>query len=70
MPSPSTTTEDLRDALIAAGLLVPTSVVCVYARGGEFERVRLALDAAITRAAAPPAAGERRTPAQRVTPRP
>ena len=39
--------------LIDAGLLVPTGVDGVLARGGEFERVRLAFDALVTRTAAP-----------------
>ena len=39
--------------LFEAGLLVPTGVDGVYARGGDFERVRLAFDALVTRAAAP-----------------
>jgi seryl-tRNA synthetase len=39
--------------LLSAGLLSATGVHGVYARGGNFERVRLALDALITRAAAP-----------------
>ena len=39
--------------LFGAGLLVPTGVDGVYARGGDFERVRLAFDALVTRAAAP-----------------
>ncbi len=39
--------------LIEAGLLVRTGVDGVYARGGEFERVRLAFDALVTRTAAP-----------------
>jgi seryl-tRNA synthetase len=39
--------------LVVAGLLVLTGVDGVYARGGEFERVRLAFDALVTRAAAP-----------------
>lgn len=41
------------DAMIDAGLLTRTGVHGVYARAGGFERVRLALDALVTRAAAP-----------------
>jgi seryl-tRNA synthetase len=41
--------------LVDAGLLVPTGVDGVFGRGGEFERVRLAFDAFVTRAAAPEA---------------
>ncbi len=41
--------------LVDAGLLVPTGVEGVFARGADFERVRLAFDALVTRAAAPEA---------------
>ena len=40
------------DELLAAGLLRRTGVDGMYARGGDFERVRLGLDALITRTAA------------------
>ncbi|MGH2908910.1 MAG: amino acid--[acyl-carrier-protein] ligase, partial [Solirubrobacteraceae bacterium] len=40
------------DELLAAGLLARTGVHGMYARGGDFERVRLGLDALITRTAA------------------
>ncbi len=43
----------LLDSLVEAGLLTRTGVHGVYARGGGFERVRLALDALVTRTAAP-----------------
>lgn len=41
------------DAIIEAGLLTPTGVHGVYARGAEFELVRLKFDALVTRTAAP-----------------
>ena len=41
------------DGLVEAGLLVPTGVHGVYARGGAFEEIRLAFDALVTRTAAP-----------------
>ncbi len=41
------------DSLFEAGVLVPSGVHGVYARGGAFERVRLAFDALVTRTAAP-----------------
>lgn len=41
-----------RDALIDSGHLVATGVDGVFGHGAEFERVRLALDALVTRAAA------------------
>lgn len=40
------------DELVSAGLLVRTGVDGVYARGGDFERIRLGFDALVTRAAA------------------
>ena len=46
----------LLDALVAAGLLTRSGVHGVYARGGGFERVRLAFDALVTRTAEPDAA--------------
>jgi seryl-tRNA synthetase len=52
MSTTSMTTDALRTTLIETGLLVPTSVSGVYARGSGFERVRLAVDAAVTQAAA------------------
>ena len=41
------------DSLADAGLVARTGVHGLYARGGTFERVRLAFDALVTRAAAP-----------------
>ena len=41
------------DELMAAGLLAPTGVHGLYARGALFERVRLRFDALVTRTAAP-----------------
>ncbi len=46
----------LLERLSATGLLTRTGVHGVYARGGVFERVRLAFDALVTRVAAPEAA--------------
>lgn len=43
------------DELVEAGLLTRTGVHGVYARGAEFENVRLAFDALLTRTAAPEA---------------
>ena len=43
------------DELVEAGLLTRTGVHGVYARGQAFERIRLAFDALVTRAAAPEA---------------
>jgi seryl-tRNA synthetase len=43
------------DAMLQAGLLTRTGVHGVYARGAEFETVRLKFDALVTRAAAPEA---------------
>src|SRR4051812_17731823 len=48
---------ELLEALVEAGLLVPSGVPGVYGRGGDFEDVRRRFDAYVTRAAA--AAGER-----------
>lgn len=47
---------ELLDALVEAGLLVPSGVPGVYGRGADFEDVRLRFDAYVTRAAR--AAGE------------
>ncbi len=43
------------DELVDAGLLIPTGVHGLYARGWAFEQVRLAFDALVTRTAAPEA---------------
>ncbi len=40
-------------AIVGAGLLTPTGVHGVYARGEQFEKVRLKFDALVTRTAAP-----------------
>jgi hypothetical protein len=48
---------ELLEALVEAGLLVPSGVPGVYGRGSDFEDVRQRFDAYVTRAAA--AAGER-----------
>ena len=41
------------DELVEAGLLTLTGVDGLYARGGDFERVRLAIDGLVSRTAAP-----------------
>jgi seryl-tRNA synthetase len=43
------------EEMMQAGLLTPTGVAGVYARGGAFEQVRLKFDALVTRTAAPEA---------------
>jgi seryl-tRNA synthetase len=50
------------EALIGRGLLIPSGVPGVYGRGAEFERVRVGVDRAIDRLAAPDAAEPMRFP--------
>ena len=55
MPAPRPGTpqqEALLEALVQDGLLVPSSVAGIYGRGAAFERIRVALAALVTRAAA------------------
>jgi seryl-tRNA synthetase len=50
------------DALIERGLFIPSGVAGVYGRGAAFERVRVGIDQAVDRAAAPDGAEAMRFP--------